>query len=342
MSRTDVRPHRRERLVLLVLALCLMAAILFSFPLGQYPISLKELCGILLSRLFPIEPYWTVQMETVLFNVRAPRILLSCLVGCALSAAGAAYQGVFQNPMASPDILGATKGSAFGVALALLLGVGTRVSILCGFAAGLVSLGLVWLVSAKAKGKRVVNLILAGIIVSALFDAGISYIKLVADPNDQLPVITYWLLGSLNATKPATLSFALPPILIGVVPLFLLRWQLGVLTLGDEEARSMGVNTGAVRGIVLLCASLLTAASVSVSGVVNWVGLVIPHLARKLVGANYRYLIPASMLLGALFLLVVDNISRNLFPTEIPLGILTAFVGAPFFLYLMMRGGDST
>ena len=332
--------NRKKAAVILVMALALALTALASFALGRYPVPPRELMGILLSKLVPMEPFWTERMETVFFNVRAPRILLSCLVGCALSAAGAAYQGIFQNPMASPDILGATKGGGFGAALAIFAGAGTRASMASAFCFGILSVALVWLISSRAKGKRVMSLILAGIIISSLFEAGTSYLKLVADPNDQLPKITYWLMGSLSGARKEDVLFVLPPILVGLVVLFLLRWQLGVLTMGDEEARAMGVNARAVRLGSILAATLLTAASVSVAGSVGWVGLVVPHLCRRLVGNNPRYLMPASMLLGALFLLVVDNISRNLYAVELPIGILTAFVGAPFFLYLMLKGGE--
>lgn len=333
----------KKRLVILVLSIMLLVACAVSFTIGRYPVPLRELGGMLLYKtgIVPIEPFWTSTMEKVLFHIRLPRVAMACLVGCALSAAGCAYQGVFQNPMASPDILGASKGAAFGAALTILLGAGRAVTMAAAFGSGLLSLALVMAAGARARGKRVVNLILAGIIVSSLFEAGTSYIKLVADPGDTLPNITYWLMGSLTGANLAGLSFVVWPIAVGVVVLFFLRWQLGVLTLGEEEARAMGVNAQAVRLAVLLCATLLTAASISVSGVIGWIGLVVPHLGRRLVGGNYRYLLPTSMVLGALFLLVVDNVSRNLLLTEIPLGILTAVVGAPFFLYLMTRGGEA-
>ncbi|MEF9895632.1 MAG: iron ABC transporter permease, partial [Clostridia bacterium] len=200
--------------------------------------------------------------------------------------------------------------------------------------------GLVWLVGRFAKGKQVMSMILAGIMVSSLFQAGTSYIKLVADPTNQLPAITYWLMGSLSGAKAADVAFLLGPMALGLVPLMLLRWKMNLLTLGDEEARTMGVNAGRLRLVTVLSATLLTAAAVAVSGTIGWVGLVVPHLARKLVGNNFRRLMPASMLLGALFLVVVDDVSRNLLATEIPLGILTALVGAPFFLWLILRRGE--
>jgi iron complex transport system permease protein len=199
---------------------------------------------------------------------------------------------------------------------------------------------MVYLIGRRAKGNKVLALILAGIMISSLFTAGTSYLKLVADPNDTLPAITYWLMGSLTGTKISDVTFAMIPMAIGLIPLFLLRWKMNVLTLGDNEARTMGVNTGRIRLIVIICATLITAASVSVSGMIGWVGLVIPHMARRMVGNNYRYLIPVTMLVGANFLLLVDNVSRNLWTSEIPIGILTAFIGAPFFIYLITREGN--
>ncbi len=326
--------------VLLGLGIALIAAVAVSATLGRYPITVREIGGILLSQVFDIEKFWKPVAESLFLQSRLPRILLVCLVGCSLSAAGASYQGIFQNPMAAPDILGASGGAAFGAALAILLGLGKSMIIALAFASSLICVGLVIFVGNRAKGKRVVGLILAGIMISSLFSSGTSYIKLVADPNDKLPAITYWLMGSLNGTMPSDVRFAVIPMALGLIPLFLLRWRINLLTLGDAEARTMGVNAPCLRVIVILCATLITAASVAVSGVIGWVGLVIPHLARRMVGNDYRKLLPASMLLGALFLLIVDDVSRNAMATEIPIGILTAVIGAPFFLYLMTKGDE--
>lgn len=326
--------------IILVLAVILLVTIVGSVTLGRYPIGIRELCGIIGSRFVNIEPFWSGTQESLLMNHRLPRIILACLVGCSLAAAGASYQGVFQNPMAAPDILGASSGAAFGAALAILLDLGGTWIMVFAFAGSVATVLLVMYIGNRARGKRVLGLILAGIMVSSLISSGTSMIKLVADPEDQLPAITYWLMGSLNGTKPQDVWFALVPMTIGLLPLLLLRWRINILTLGDEEARTMGVNAKNLRTTVILSATLVTASAVSVSGVIGWVGLVIPHLTRRLVGNNYRHLMPASMLLGAVFLLLVDNLSRNLFATEIPIGILTSFIGAPFFLYLITRGGD--
>ena len=320
---------------------CLFAVLaglfLFSFVLGRYDVPLRQVVMILLSRFVPMAQTWTDNMAIAVVNIRLPRILLACLVGCCLSAAGTSYQSVFQNPMAAPDILGASSGACFGAALSILLGLGRMWTVLFAFAFSLLTVILVYITGSRTRGNRVVNILLAGVMISSLFSAGTSYIKLVADPSNQLPAITYWMMGSLSGTRMSDIRFALGPMLIGLVPLFLLRWRINVLTLGEEEAQTMGVNTIRLRLVVVLCATFLTAASVAVSGMIGWVGLVVPHLCRKLVGNDNRYLLPASMLFGAFFLLLVDNASRNILATEIPIGILTAFVGAPFFVYLMTR-----
>ncbi len=323
--------------IILSLGILLIAAITFSFFLGRYPINPSQLFGILVSRVIHIRQFWTDQMATILFNVRLPRIILACLVGCCLSAAGASYQGIFQNPMAAPDILGATAGAAFGAALAILQNQNHLVITLYAFCFSLLTVTVVYFISRKAQGKQVLGLVLAGIMVGSLFSAGTSYIKLVADSNNQLPAITYWLMGSLSGATTQTVTIVLLPMALGLIPLFLLRWRINVLTLGDDEARTMGINSTRLRIIVIMCATLVTAASVSVTGMIGWVGLVIPHLSRRLVGNNYKHLMPATMLFGAIFLLLVDDVSRNLLQTEIPLGILTAFIGAPFFIYLITR-----
>ena len=334
-----------KRLCLFLLAFCLLAVLLVSFALGHYDVSLRQVMGILCNALLGpltggrlmLPSAWTDTMQIAVLNIRLPRILMACMVGCCLSAAGAAYQGVFQNPMASPDVLGASSGAAFGAALAILLGASSRMVTLSAFAFSLATIVLVFLIARHAPGLRVVNLILAGVMISSLFSAGTSYCKLVADPSSQLPEITYWLLGSLSGTKITDVQLALPPMVLGCAVLLLIRWRLNLLTLGDEEAHALGVNTDLLRLGVILCATLITAASIAASGMIGWVGLVIPHLCRRLVGADHRFLMPASMITGAAFLLITDDVSRNLLTVEIPIGILTAFIGAPFFIYLILK-----
>ena len=333
--------ERKHCQTVVLMGIALAVCILLSFTLGRYPVPLSELLGILGNKLgLPITPFWTSQMEAAVWNIRLPRVILSVLVGACLAAAGGAYQGVFQNPMASPDILGASAGAGFGAALAILLGA-TSIGITFGaFAASLVTVALVFTVSRHTKGDRVLGLVLVGIMISSLFQAGTSFLKLVADPNNQLPQITYWLMGSLSGAKWSDLGFVLIPMFCGLVPLVLLRWQLNVITMGDDEARAMGVNPQRIRMGIVICSTLVTASAVSVSGMIGWVGLVIPHMMRRLVGSDYRFLMPASILSGGMFLLIVDNVSRNVTASGIPIGILTAFIGAPFFLWLITGKGD--
>ena len=322
------------------MASALLALFLLSFVVGRYGVPLGQVVRILLSGVLPLGQTWTDNMAIAVLNVRLPRILLACLVGCGLSAAGTGYQTVFQNPMAAPDILGASSGACFGAALAILTGQGAVMITVFAFLASLLSVALVYLVGNHTRGNRVVNLLLAGIMVGSLFSACTSYIKLVADPTNQLPQITYWLMGSLSGTRMGTVRFAAVCMAVGLVPLLLLRWRMNLLTLSPDEARAMGVHTDRLRLAVILSSTVLTAAAVSVSGMIGWVGLVIPHLSRRIVGSDCRRLMPMTCLFGAAFLLLVDNMARCLTATEIPIGILTAFVGAPFFIYLMVKGGD--
>jgi iron complex transport system permease protein len=318
-----------------LLLMLLATLIVVSLSTGRYPIPaaaiLKRLAGI---------PFESSRMEVIFFNVRLPRILLACLVGCSLAAAGASYQGVFRNPLAAPDILGASSGAAAGATLAILLRLSGFMITVFAFSASLLTIAVVLPLGNRARGKKVVGLILAGMMVSSIWSAAVSYMKLAADPNNVLPEITYWLMGSLAKAKPEEVRFVLPLMILGFLPLLLLRWRINLLTLREEEAQSMGINIKRLRSVVIFGATLLTASAVSVSGVIGWVGLIIPHITRRLAGNDYRVLMPASMLVGALFLLIIDNISRNLFAVEIPLGILTSLIGAPFFLYLLGRRGD--
>lgn len=340
-----------------MLLLAVLLAVLFaaSFLFGRYGVSLSDVLRTLLYQLgklfenaavmlfgegaafLPEQAWVSAQTEAVVIRIRLPRILAAAAVGACLSAAGAAYQGVFQNPMASPDVLGASSGAAFGAALAILCGFSARGIMLLAFAASLATVFAVYAVSLRASGERTVNLILAGMMLSSLLSAGTSCVKLVADPNDQLPAITYWLMGSLSGIRLPDILAALLPMLLGSAVLLIIRWRINTLAFSEEEARSFGVNTHLLRLTAVLSATLVTAAAISVSGMIGWVGLVIPHFTRRIVGSNFRHLMPASMLLGASFLLAADNISRNLLAVEIPIGILTAFVGAPFFIHLLLR-----
>ena len=322
-----------------VLGAVFLAVLLGSLLVGRYTLSPGQLVHMLWTRITGGAADWPISDDKVVFAVRLPRVAAAALVGAALAVSGAAYQGMFRNPMVSPDILGASTGAGFGAAVAILLGAGYFGISAAAFCCGLLAVAAAWLVSRLSKADQAVALILAGMMISSLFSAGTSFVKLVADTQQQLPAITYWLMGSLSSIKDKDVVFLAIPVALGMIPLFFLRWRMNLLTVGEEEAQSMGVNTRRLRGAVIVCATLLTSASVAVSGMIGWVGLVIPHFCRMLFGYDYRRLIPAGALFGAAFLLAVDDIARLVTTGELPLGILTAFVGAPLFLYLIATGG---
>lgn len=322
-----------------VLGAVFLAVLLGSLLLGRYALSPGQLLHMLWTKVTGGAADWPLSDDKVVFAVRLPRVAAAALVGAALAVSGAAYQGMFRNPMVSPDILGASAGAGFGAAVAILLGAGYFGISAAAFCCGLLAVAAAWLVSRLSRTNQTVALILAGMMISSLFSAGTSFVKLVADTQQQLPAITYWLMGSLSSVKDTDVLFLSIPVTLGMIPLLALRWRMNLLTLGEEEAQSMGVNTRRLRGTVIVCATLLTSASVAVSGMIGWVGLVIPHFCRMLFGYDYRRLIPAGALFGASFLLIVDDIARLVTTGELPLGILTAFVGAPLFVYLIVTGG---
>jgi iron complex transport system permease protein len=258
------------------------------------------------------------------------------LVGMALSVSGAAYQGMFRNPLVSPDILGASAGAGFGAALGILLSLNILNIQLLAFGFGSAAVFLVYLISGRIKrGDPTLVLVLTGILIGTVFTSLISIIKFVADPYDKLPAITFWLMGSLASINTTDIAIAVVPILFGGVMLFLLRWRLNTLSFGEEEARTLGVNTGRTRFVIIVSATLMTAAAVSIAGMIGWIGLVVPHLARAVVGPNHKVLIPAAAIMGSTFLLLVDDIARIVTPLELPLGVMTSLIGAPLFIYLL-------
>ncbi len=312
-----------------------------SFAVGKYPITPGELLHVLVSKLTGAPKDWSNEIELVIFKIRMPRVIAGAVIGAGLSAAGVAYQGLFRNPMVSPDVLGASAGAGFGAALSIFLGLSYAFVAINAFICGTFAVGAAYLISMRARQNPTLGMVLAGIMISSLFSSCTSFIKLIADPNNVLPSITYWLMGSISRVQENELLWACIPIICGLFVLTLSRWQLNLLTMGEDEARSMGVNTKFMRTTIVVSATLITAACVSISGLIGWVGLVIPHIARMLVGSDYRVTLPSSMLLGASFLMIVDNIARSAVTYEIPIGILTAFVGAPFFLYLILDRGNN-
>jgi len=316
----------------------LIALALVCLMFGKYPLSAGEVFAALRTSFGGQTPADPTSL-TVIYSVRLPRVMAAIVVGSVLAAAGATYQGLFRNPLISPDILGVAAGANLGAVLGIFLSLSVVVIQMLSFAGGLAAVLAVYLIGGLIRGRDpILTLVLAGVAVGALVGAGISLIKILADPYDQLPAITYWLLGSLASVTLADLAFILPSVVVGTLTLFLLRWRVNLLSLGEDEARALGVETRRLRPILVVAATLMTSAVVSISGVIGWIGLVVPHVVRMLVGPDFRVLLPASMIAGAAFLLVIDLLARTMALTEIPLGILTATVGAPFFLGLLARG----
>jgi iron complex transport system permease protein len=313
------------------LPVALVIAILVSFAIGQYSVSPAELIKGVIRHIQGAVTSDTLSLDKVIFNIRTPRILLVVLVGAALASSGAAFQSMFRNPLVAPDLLGASSGASFGACLGLLLGLPVVVTQLLAFVFGLLAVGIAVFLNRMVKYDRLLGLVLGGILVSTLFESFTSIVKLCADTDNKLPSITYWLMGSFSGTNQRDLVVAVIPIACGLVLLLIERWHLNVLAMGEDEARSLGVNVRRTRLVIIVAATLLASVSVAVSGVIGWVGLVIPHLARAMVGQDNGKLIPTSMLLGAIYLLVVDDVARCLLSVEIPIGILTAIIGVPFF-----------
>jgi iron complex transport system permease protein len=328
-----------HHLTVVVLAAALGALMLAAALIGAYPISPGELAAAVGRRLASAPPVG--QIDTVLFEVRLPRVLAAVLVGAALAGAGAAYQTLFRNPLVSPDILGVSTGAGLGAVLGIFLSLPVFGIQIAAFAIGLVTVALVYAVASVVHGRDpILVLVLAGVVVGSLAGAAISLLKILADPYDQLPAIVFWLLGSFSALRKNEVWATLPMVLIGLLPLLLLRWRINVLSLGDEEAKALGVEAGRLRLAVIAAATLMTASVVAISGVIGWVGLVIPHIARMAVGPSFERLLPTAMLMGASYLLLVDTLARTMARIEVPIGILTAILGAPFFLWLLMRGRE--
>ncbi len=321
---------------LVVAGAALIAGIGLAFMLGRFPVTPVDLVTLAWSRAIGAPSGLSPAIEAVVFNIRGPRVLAAIAVGAALAVAGTAFQGLFRNPLVSPDILGASSGAALGAVLGILFSLGLVAIQAAAFAGGLVAVALVYAIgSAMRSGDPVLSLVLTGVVVGSLLGAGVGLVKYLADPYNQLPAMTFWLLGSLAGTDPGDLTALLAPVVIGTGVLLLLRHRLNVLSLPEEEARALGLPTGVLRVVVVAAATLVTAASVAAAGIVGWVGLVVPHLARFLVGPDFSRLIPTAALLGGAYLLVIDTLARTVAAIEVPLGILTAVIGTPFFIWLL-------
>jgi iron complex transport system permease protein len=324
-------------LKVLILSVLLVALFLGSFLVGRYDISIKTIIDIFASNIFPVEQYWEDTLAMVVQQVRFPRIVLAILIGGALSVSGASYQTLFKNPMVSPDILGVSAGAGFGAALAMINGanwVGVQAS---AFVFGLAAVIIAFTIAQVFGGRSFTVLILGGIVVGSFFQALLSIIKTLADTENELPAITFWLMGSLSRGDNDDILIMLPALLISLFLLFLFRHHINALSAGEDVAQTMGVNVTMVKAVIVTSSTLMTVASVAVCGIIGWIGLVIPHFARMLVGANYSKIAVVSFLLGGFFLLGIDDIIRGVEGVEVPLGVLTALIGTPVFAFLLTK-----
>jgi iron complex transport system permease protein len=314
----------------------LIAGLLLAFTVGRYPVSLAELANVLFSKLTAHRADVSPAVESVIMQVRGPRVLAAALVGAALAVAGTAFQGLFRNPLVSPDILGASSGAALGAVIGIFFSLGVIAIQAFAFVGGLLAVAAVYVIGSAVRSRDpILVLVLTGVVVGALLGAGVGLVKYLADPYNQLPAMTFWLLGSLAAANVSDLLPLFGPVAIGTVVLVALRWRMNVMSLPEEEARSLGVATGPLRIAIVAAATLTTSASVATAGIIGWVGLVVPHLARSLVGPDFARLLPAAAILGGGYLLLIDTLARSAAQIEIPLGILTAVIGTPFFIWLL-------
>lgn len=315
----------------------LVVLVIASLAMGRYAIPFDHVVGILFSNLLPVEVTWTETEERVVELIRLPRVAAACLAGAGLAIAGAALQGTFRNPLVGPEIIGVSAGAGFGGALAILLFSSTFATVALAFVGGMLAIAAVYVMSRVSRRTPVLMLVLAGVITGAFFSALISLIKYVADPDNKLPAIVYWLMGSFASVDNQKVLMLFVPVALSGFLLYRLRFRINVLSAGDEEAQALGVPVVRTRWIILTAVALISAAVVSVAGIVGWVGLVVPHFARLLVGPDHKALLPASALLGAIYLLAVDDVARTATAAEIPLGIITAIIGAPVFAVLLVR-----
>lgn len=321
---------------LLIAFAVLIAGLLLALTVGRYPVGLTDLLHVLFAKLTGRAADVPAAVENVIWQVRGPRVLAAAMVGAALAVAGTAFQGLFRNPLVSPDLLGASSGAALGAVLGIYFSLGVFAIQAFAFVGGLIAVAAVYTIGSAVRTRDpVLVLVLTGVVIGSLLGAGVGLIKYLADPYNQLPAMTFWLLGSLAATNATDLIPLFGPVAFGSLVLLALRWRMNVMSLPDEEARALGVPTGPLRIIIVAAATLVTSASVATAGIIGWVGLVVPHLARSLVGPDFAKLIPASALLGGGFLLVIDTLARTSAAIEIPLGILTALIGTPFFIWLL-------
>lgn len=307
-----------------------------AFTVGRFPVSPGELFDLAAAKLTGRAAEVPETVSNVIWQIRGPRVLVAALIGAALAVAGTAFQGLFRNPLVSPDLLGASSGAALGAVLGIYFSLGVFAIQAFAFVGGLAAVAAVYLIGSAIRTRDpVLVLVLTGVVIGALLGSVIGLLKYIADPYNQLPAMTFWLLGSLAATNVSDLARLVGPVALGTLILVAMRWRMNVMSLPDEEARALGVPTGTLRIAIVAAATLVTSASVATAGIIGWVGLVVPHIARTLVGPDFARLIPTAALLGGGFLLVIDTLARSATAVEIPLGILTALVGTPFFIWLL-------
>lgn len=320
------------------LAAIFIVCFILALISGKYSLTISQLLSLLSSELGFQTAIEDPRHSTVFWQIRFPRTLAAIMIGGGLAIAGAAYQGMFRNPLVSPDILGVSAGAGVGAVIGIFFGQSLIYIQLAAFIGGLLAVTLVCLIARMARQHDpILSLVLVGVAISALCGSAISLMKILADPYTQLPSITFWLLGGLSSITQGDLLSALPIMLMGIIPLLLLRWRMNLLSLSDEEAKSLGINVSLIRGIFIISATLITASAVSIAGIIGWIGLIVPHITRMIVGANFRYQLPASMVIGAIMLLITDTLARSIAAIELPLGILTSAVGAPFFLAILLQ-----
>lgn len=327
----------KRQLTFGIVILAFAGCVFISFTQGRYPLKLLDIWNYLQHVLWqtPMAEETAEQIKVVLMDIRLPRILAAVVVGAALSVSGATFQSMFMNPLVSPGILGVLAGASFGAALGMLFSAQWAVVQVCAFVSGLVAVGVSLLLSQLYKGDRLLLLILSGVISGALFTALLSIIKYMADPYDQLPAIIFWLMGGFSMTSLDSIQYLAPAIVLGMVFIMAFANHLNILTMGEEEAKALGLRVKAIRLTFIIAATLIGSMTVAIGGIIGWVGLVIPHMGRMIIGPDNRFLLPFSALLGGLFLLLVDNVSRQLFTVEVPLGILTALLGIPVFAWVL-------
>ena len=324
-------------IVMIVAILGLMLLIIVGSGVGRYHIPTLDVVKVVLSNVFDFSQTWEPQAYSVVMSLRLPRIITAVLVGGALALSGAVYQGVFKNPLVAPDMLGVSTGACVGASVGILCNAGGVTVQIVAFAGGMIAVVLATSIPKIMKNHSMMMLVLSGIIVTGLLDSIMGLLKYVADPDTELAEITHWQLGSLTKATWNDVAYIGPPILLAGIILITIRWRINILSLGEGEARTLGMDIRRIRGIVVVCATILTASAVCISGTIGWIGLVIPHLCRMMIGPDNRKVIPFSIVMGAIFLLLIDTMARVITNAELPLSILTGFVGAPFYFYLLLK-----